>query len=275
MAKHQNELAPTQAAGLPAALMERMAADVGKGTSQDQSDNLVPLIYVLQALSPQVNERKPDYIKGAKSGDIWLRNANNPIVPGATGILFQPCYFFKDWVEWKPRDSGGGYIGRHESLPEDATQQADPKNANRVRFIRPNGNEVIETRYHVGRVILGAGHALPYVIPMTSSGHTVSRQWMFMMNNVQIGGKPAPSFGTLWRLKTKERSNASGTWFTWDISPAEAVPGISVVTPQGVFVASMDDYERGQRLFNSFEAGEQKAGAPEQHLDEGAAEGAM
>lgn len=232
----------------PAVLGKLFAADAGKGVSSLQEDNLVPLIYILQAQSPQVNKRSPDFIPGAEAGAIWLRNTTAPIVPGETGILFQPCYFSKDWVEWVPRDNGGGFVGRHERCPSDAKKITDPQNPNRVQFICQNGNEVKETRNHIGLVLLD-GEALPYVIPMTSSGHTVSRQWMFMMNAKHTSAGRAPSWACIYRLKTKERSNASGTWFTWDVTDAG-------------WVQTEAEYLRGKELNAAFASGAKAVESP-------------
>lgn len=237
-----------KAAVVPAFMKGRMERDAGKGVSTAQEDNLVPLIYILQAQSPQVNKRNAAYIEGAEASDIWLRNAPDPIVRGDTGFLFQPCFFNKDWIEWVPRDSGGGFVARHLELPQDAKKIEDPKNPNRVKYIRPNQNEVVETRHHVGYVITENG-PLPYVISLSGSGHTVSRQWMFMMNGAQIDGQKAPSFAKLYRLKSKERSNAAGTWFAFDVKD------------EG-WVETDTDYQRGLELHDAFVKGEKRAEAP-------------
>src|SRR5258708_4431967 len=59
------------------------------GLSKDQADNLIPFIYVLQPLSPQVMKGDAARIEGAEAGDIWLRNG--PVIKGEDGMLFQPC----------------------------------------------------------------------------------------------------------------------------------------------------------------------------------------
>lgn len=252
--KKTQQLATT-GAPVPAFMKSRLEKDVGKGVSTAQEDNLVPLIYVLQAQSPQVNKRNAAYIEGAEASDIWLRNAPDPIVKGDIGILFQPCFFSKDWGEWVPRDSGGGFVARHLELPQDAKKIEDPKNPNRVKYVRPNGNEIVEARHHVGYVITNNG-PLPYVISLSGSGHTVSRQWMFMMNGAQVDGQKAPSFAKLYKLTTKERSNASGTWFTLDVKDAG-------------WVSSEADYQRGLELHDAFVKGEKKAEAPVASGDDG------
>lgn len=198
----------------PSEIAEMLEEHVGKGLSQAAEDNLVPLIYVLQGLSPQVQKRNPAYIEGAEPGCFWLRNAPEPIVPGDTGLLVQSCFWHKDLVEWRPRDSGGGFIGRHAVMPDDAERFEDTKNKNRVRYIRPNGNEVIETRNHVVRVHTRNG-AMPFIFPFSSTGHTTSRSWMQLMNSFisPKSNKPYFSGSRLYRLTTQEKTNPLGTWF--------------------------------------------------------------
>ena len=228
----------------PAYLAKRMASSAGKGVSKAQEDNLVPLIYVLQPLSPQVNKRNAAYLDGAEPGMIWLRNSADPLVDGEEGIVFQPCFFTRDYVEWIPRDSGGGFVGRHETPPKDTKEEVDPKNPNKKKLVRKNGNEIIETRSHVGFVHLPNGQKLPYVIPFTSTGHSVSRQWMFMMNSKVFNGETIPSFAYLYRLKTKPRSNVQGEWFVLDVSDEDW--------------ASEEDIEAGEKLHDAFATGQKQ-----------------
>ena len=238
----RQNVVPLKDASAPAYLEEAMKTDAGKGVSTDAADNLVPLAYVLQGLSPQVDESNPAYIPGAKAGDVWLRNYSTPIVKGKDGMLFQPCYFSKDWVEWVPREKGGGFVARHADKPNDA----EDRNGKLVR--RSNGNEVRETRYHSGFVHL-EGHSVPFVIPLTSTGHTVSRNWMFAMSQrINGGGKIEPSFCQLWRLRTTQRSNAKGKWYVFEPSFEDYV--------------SLEDFAKGRALNAAFTAGEKVAEAP-------------
>ena len=233
--------------GVPSALADMMERDAGRGVSKDAADNMVPLIYVLQAQSPQVLKRNPAYIEGAEAGSIWLRGIMDPIVDGEVGIIFQPCFFSKDWVEWIPREDGGGFVGRHPTKPGDAERVEDAKNPNREKWVRPNGNQLRETRYHAGLVHGIGSSPLPFVIPMSGSGHSVSRSWMFLMNSKQLpSGATAPSYGQLYKLTTKLRTNAQGEWFTWDVADAG-------------WVSNPRDYEMGVSLHNAFDTGARTA----------------
>lgn len=242
--------------GIPEFLKEEVKADAGKGVSEDQADNLVPLIYVLDAKSPAVDEKDPRHIKGAKPGSIWLRNFVDPIVDGEVGISFQPCYFSKDWVEWVLRTRGGGFVGRYPwnadtdfGQPKEAKQVPHPENPKKTIWVLPNGNEVKETRYHAGYVFAANGVVVPYVIPMTSTGHTVSKNWMFtMLGHRTPDGKPEPSFARLYRLKTRQRTNAQGKWYVFEPN-------------DDGYVKSVEDYRRGKDLHDAFASGAKQAEA--------------
>src|SRR5438477_259916 len=104
MANPKQQVVETQPTnvGLADDVMARIRGDAAGSLSKDQADNLVPLIYLLQPLSPQVMRGDPARIDGAEPGDIWLRNSERPIIKSEKGMLFQPCFFYKDIVEWVP-----------------------------------------------------------------------------------------------------------------------------------------------------------------------------
>jgi|KBSSwiStaDraftv2_1062776.scaffolds.fasta_scaffold07344_3 hypothetical protein len=247
MAKsNTQELEKVKTANAPT-LAPRRGSGEARGVSTAQEDNIVPLIYVLQGLSPQVSKRNDSYIEGAEPGDIWLRNAPEPVVKGAEGLIFQPCYFYKHWVEWIPREAGGGFMGTHATMPAAAKKVEDDEDPNLVKYVMPNGNEVKETRYHVGLVYTDHG-SLPYVIPLSGSGHTVSRTFMSLMaNKLDESGQRYDSFEFKYKLTTKLRKNKKGEWFVFEPADFER--------------ANDEEFAKGQDLYNAFAAGIKKADA--------------
>lgn len=246
------------ASEMPAYLVEAAAADAGKGVSTDQADNLVPLIYVLQPLSPQVDRQAPEYIEGAEVGQIWLKNAAKELT---TDILVQPVRFWKDWGEWVPRDAGGGFVARHPSRPAtakdvehyngqivdgedvpdvtDAVFTVDPVNRQKV-WKRPNGNDLVQARNHAVYVHAD-GAMLPYIIPLKGTGHAVSKGWMGKMMSKTAGGKLLPSFACLYRLTTRQRQNKRGKWYQLEVADAGYV--------------TAEQYAAGRQLHEAFETG--------------------
>lgn len=245
-------------AGLPAEVADLMEQHAGKGGSQKAEDNLIPLIYILQDMSPQVKKRDPAYIEGAEPGDFWFRGTSK-VIKGSEGMVVQSCAFNKDVIEWIPRDQGGGIVARHAvdnaTDVEGARLVTDPKNPKRKKAITPDENELRETRYHY---VLIDGSA--YCFPFSGSGHSDSRNWMQQMNAVKTPrGRPAPHFGQKWRLRTRTRENAIGSWFAID----PAFEG---------FVTDTEEFQRGLALHDAVVGGDVRAEAVDAHGDEGGAE---
>lgn len=279
--EEQNKSVAATVTQLPTELLEELKGDAGKGVSNLQRDNIIPMIYVLQALSPQVNKRNASFIDGAETGAIWLRNSNHQIVSGDAGIAFQPCHYNRDIVEWIDRDSGGGFVARHKFLtPDESMEDAVKRLRGDIRPSKKEGSkrieywlgshELKETRYHAGYVHGGyfgledaPGLMLPYVIPLSGSGHQVSREWMFAMNQHQFPGNPdrvLPSMHRLYRLRTKARTNSAGQeWSMFTVSDdVGVVPG---------FPTDLAVYRRGVQLHDAIERGEKQAEAPVQGDD--------
>lgn len=262
----------TEADAMAALLAEQKAA-VGGGLSSDQADNLIPFIYVLQPLSPQVMKGDAARIPDAEAGDIWLRNG--PVIKGEDGMLFQPCFHYKDIVEWIP--DRGGFVGRHDisCLPNvelkkgwtgtlsDVKEVKDDEDPNAPpRYVRSsNNNEVVETRYYVGYVLVPGLPPMPYVIPLASSGHTFGKGFMTMQRQqVLADGSPSLcSWNFFYRLRTTMKTNKKGSWYTY-----------TAMMERGV--KSLDEFYRGKALNESFAAGEKKL--DDTQMDRGAASGA-
>jgi hypothetical protein len=244
--------------------LERMInEDAGKGVSTDAADNLVPLVYVLQPLSPQVMDG-PAHIEGARAGDIWLKNAPDPIVQGKAGIWFMPCTMYMRWTEWVPRDKGGGFVASYDYtgrnfLPQGAVK--DEKEKSRPRFWFPaTGNECVETRYEAGFVWRN-GLALPFVIPFKSTGHSVSRGWMTKRTQqLRPDGRTWPAWTHLYKLTTTLRKNNFGQWFVFEVGdPIFYLPGypdkpnkVGLDLVNGDYMRA---YTMGQALEKAFETG--------------------
>jgi hypothetical protein len=205
------------------------------------------MIAVLQPLSPQLNKQNQGkYIEDAEPGSILVRGMDPEVVDE---VIFQHCHFSKSIVEWVPRSKGGGFVGRHLTWPKDVTT-GKSDDGRRTIMTTKEGNHLVETRYHVGHVITPEGLMLPYIIPFSSTGHTVSRGWMNMMNAVRLEGGIIPDAWTrLYRLTTVQRTNAAGVWY--------------VLNPQPAGWATADQALKGEQLFEDFEKGAKQYGEEE------------
>jgi hypothetical protein len=253
--KPSTALAKTESAGLPAAVAAAAAQYAGAGISDKQEDNIVPLVYLLQANSKPAMKGHERYVEGAVGGSIWLRNAPPEIqvVDGDEGILFQPCHFSKCWIEWQPERKG--FAGRHAERPEAAElrEEEDDNGNPRQVWRMPNGNSVNESREFAGFVYAVEGdEPLPYTIPFSGSGHTVAKQWMTSMRNEKLPGDSgrAPLFANLYRLKTVLKTKNENSWYMFEISKEGPVQ-------------TVEEIERGAALYQAFEAGQKQSAAVE------------
>lgn len=235
-------------------LMKMYAEDSGKGVSTAVEDNIVPLIYILQSNSPQVQKKGDQYVQGAEAGSIWFRGTKT-VVPGDEGILVVPVHKTNVWIEWQP--NRGGFVGRlGEKRPANAVQKTDPQNPKKKFWALPNGNHVVETREHVVIALGVFDQPQAFVVPMSGSGHGASRKWNTAMKGKTIPNSdpplPAPSYGFIWRMKLEFRTNDQGDWFMWNI--VEGGEDETELMLTDVNVARM-----ARQLQKDFESGVKKA----------------
>lgn len=266
------QVATTGRAPTPAALLKRMQDDAGKGASQAAKDNIVPMVYVLQGLSPQVNPKKDQYIEGAAPGSFWLRNSPMGVVDGDLGFAFQQVGFESVVVEWVPRDDGGGFVARHEyEGPEQTIEQfakrngahgVEKENSRALRWVTERGTEFVDTKYHYGIIWGGLfglaawpGFSMPFVLPCSSTQIRGSRELNFMINQQHIRdendnfvinqktGEPyiMPAWSRLYRIRTRGASNKAGEW--------------SVITPDDPWGAMLGQAREGSDLSELVQGG--------------------
>ncbi len=253
-----------------------MKQDAGRGVSTAAEDNIIPLIYILQAQSPQALKQKPEYIKGAAAGMIWPRGSKVLIDGEEEGLPVIPVAFKKCWIEWRP--DRGGFAGRHEydsaaedkGRPEGAEWIEDPKSKGKGKWELPNGNYVVETREHAVLAKIN-GNWTGAVVSMSGSNHTASRTWMGLMKDKKIPDSDdrAPSYAYVYCLLTVARSNDQGDWYAWQ---AEDGAGDGEVTFLPDIEGGVELYKVARQLDRDFMSGAKVADAP--HEMDSAAGGA-
>ena len=66
-----SEVATKKNAELSTDLMDDILEFAGEGAAFGADEMQIPFIRALQALSPQLNKKKPEYIDGAEQGDLF------------------------------------------------------------------------------------------------------------------------------------------------------------------------------------------------------------
>ena len=212
-------------------------ADANAGThNMEQDDLALPFLKVLGQLSPEINKQNGKYVQGAEPGMI-LNSVTKELFDGSKGIDVIPCFYKREYLEWKPRELGGGLV-RIYSIDDPIVRTTKRDQFN--RDVLPNGNYLENTASHF---VVAAGETpTTALVSMTRTQLKVSRTWNSMMMSIKMQGKNGlftpPTFSHVYHLKSVQMTNDKGTWFGWDISKT------GPVTNTGVYGVAKDFAEK-------------------------------
>ncbi len=225
MAKESKEVAvkeESKVVALPGAnAFEQFA---GVGFSEVSTEDLaIPFIRILAQLSPEVNKRDGKYVQGAEAGMLF-NTVLGKAWDGEKGIVVVPCHYSKRFLEWRPRQSGGGFVGSY--TPEEAARLRTTRN-DRNEDILPNGN-LLTTTAQFFVLFLHEEGVQPSLLAMSSTQLKKARKWLTQMQAMTAKGKNGasytlPMFSHAYRIRTVAESNDKGDWFGYDISKERAL----------------------------------------------------
>lgn len=243
-------------------LMDDIFDNAGDGASYDSSEMQIPFVRLAQSLSPQLNKKKPEYIDGLSLGDAF-NNVTGQFWSGEEGITVVPCYQTTKYLEFTPREQGGGFRG--EIAPNDPRLQNTTRNGGKE--LLPDGNEVVKSDQHFCLIVEEGGMTQPVVVDMKSTQLKVSRRWKTQIAMKKIkhpkDGRliTPPLYASMWKLRSIEESNDKGDFANW------VVEGIGLVDDTNVF-------QEAKAFRESVLAGEVKAQAENHPVDANEAPGA-
>lgn len=182
--------------------------------NQTSDDYAIPFLKVLEALSLELEDND-----GFKPGMI-INTVTGEVFPGKDGIVFIPATTQHVYVEWKPRDAGGGFVGVHE--PQSELVRNCVANQEFGEFRTPDGNDLIETFYVYGIFIGKDDTPQEAVLSFSSARIKKYKAWMTKAKTIQIqlgDGRriPAPLFSHRYRLTTVPETSPKGKFNNWNI----------------------------------------------------------
>jgi hypothetical protein len=212
-----NAVANKKNAELSTDVMDLINESTGEGTVFDSSELQIPFIRLIQAMSPQLSKKKAEYIEGASQGDAF-NTVTKERWDGETGLTVVPCYQTTKYLEFVPRESGGGFQG--EISPGDPVISKTTRNG--AKEILPNGNEMVKSDQHFCLVIGEDGSTQPAIIDMKSTQLKVSKRWKTMIAmertvETKNGPKKPDCYTVRWKLSSIEQSNDKGTFANWQV----------------------------------------------------------
>ena len=236
--------AVAKAAKLDLAVLASDSKDAsGFGNLDLSRDIAIPYINILQSNSPQLNPSKAEYVEGAKVGQFY--NTVTQLVSDHIDVV--PVLYQLRYVEWKPREQGGGFVEAHDAdsgiLSQTKRDQATFKD------VLPNGNYIATTAYHYVLTVDQDGTYSQAVISMTSTQLKKSRRWNSLMLTQKVKGPSGmftpPTYSMIYRLTTVSESNDRGSWFGYQVEKVGQVEDANLYNEGKAFstAASRGDVE--------------------------------
>jgi len=211
--------------------MDMLEEDSGMGRDFSAEDLTIPRIGIIQSLSPQRSQTKPEFIEGCIEGEIF-DNVGKNLYNGEEGINVIPVLFRRILLEWHPRDSKKGLAKNHGS---DFTAYDKAETDEKGRKWTEEGNLLQVTAEYYVFLIENNGNIKRAVLSMSGSALKQAKLWNSSIaqasaidsnNDVIVSKKTganidAPIFYYVYNMKTVPISNDAGEWFRWEISNAQ------------------------------------------------------
>ena len=246
--------------------------DYGAGLDDVGQDEAgIPFLKILQAQSPQVigPEGKID---GAAAGLI-LNTGTEELLKS---VMIVPAIRQHVFVEWRPKNKGGGIIRTHQPGTE-ITEAAIAANAASIaageksrkkagkmkygEFYTPEGNELSETFYVYGVVLdENCSPSGFVVVPFNSTAiktykkKFINRVRYCMVDDGKGRKKNPPMFAHCITIGTAQESNDDGTWFGYDLKFA-----VDNNVQQSLMLPDNPAYQAGKELKAMVDGGEATA----------------
>ena len=225
MADNKNEIAEAKTTAL--STFDDSLLSGGTGLEETTTEDFaIPFIRVLQPMSPQLQKQHGSYIAGASAGDLF-NTVTGEAYDGEEGVSIVPCAYNKKYIEWIPREKGGGLVNANHdiSILSRCTRNPDDR-----RYYTPEGNEIVETaQFFV--LVVKEDTAQQAVLAFTSTQLGVSRKWLTMLRMARVQNSKgdsveAPMFAYTYRLTSTTQSNDKGSWNAYSINQegATAMP---------------------------------------------------
>lgn len=192
----------------------------GLGFEETTSEDMaIPFLRILADLSPQVQKRKAEYVEGAEPGMIF-NTVLNEVYEGEEGIQVVPCHYFRRYVEWRPREQGGGYV--QAFMPDDPILSETVRN-DRNQDVLPNGNHLVNTAHFFCLFLHPEKGPLHALVTMSSTQLKKAKKWLSMAQTLTGKTKDGriftlPLMSQVYRMATVPEENDRGSWYGWEIT---------------------------------------------------------
>jgi len=210
------------------------AEDANAGLNDlSAQDVAIPFFVLLQKMSPQL-----DSVEGAKAGQIFNTVTNEV----CDELLVIPCAYKREFVEWTPREQGGGLVAQHSI---DSTTLKQAIRSPEGRLTSKAGNWLVETAYHFVLAMTKNGVERG-LITMTSTQLKKNRRWNSLMAGIKLKDAEGKMFtpgrySHFYKLSSQQEQNDKGSWYGWNIELEGQVSDKEMYDTGKLFAASISE----------------------------------
>jgi hypothetical protein len=252
--------APGTALAPASPLLDAIRAAAGAGTENVRAEDMaLPMVVLLQGMSPQTKRANPAYMEGAKEG-MFLHTTTRELFDGDQGFPVIPCGFSKVWNVWRHRDEGGGFRGSFPTQELAAARAAELGTEPTEKTKGAPLHGVVETANHFYLARLSDGTWVESLHPMKSTAHKCSKAWNTEMKRTRktsVGSFVPPSFATIYVLTSHPDHNEKGDF----VVPRADYVGLLVDPDVGELLGDADStelYNQAARFYQTVAAGAAK-----------------
>lgn len=239
-------------------------SEAGGGMENVERDEIkIPFLIVLQTNSPQVDPNEAAYVPGATAGKIY-NTSSGALYDGKAGIPFVPAKRDYNFIEYVPRDAGGGLVAIYDKHDPNI-EKLRAKQGKFGKLKTNNGNEIVQTMYIYGMFSPVGGSSFPAIIPFKSTQIGKYQRFVDRMNNEKYqqpdgSMKPAALWMHRWRLSTIPEQNKKGKFQGWQLRLDTLRPDGSEESIRNCILKASDPLRQAAKAFNtSIDTGAAKA----------------
>lgn len=196
------------------ALHQSLEKVAGMGMAQMSFDDIeIPVLMIVQDLSPEKDEESSKFIPGCKPRDI-IETSEGRIFETVT---FIPVSMSKDIPEWKPRNAGGGLVKIHSG--RDILTKA--RRVDKKLVLPESGNVLTPTTSLFGYIVTANGFETVVIRFKATQLPKAKRIMNIAKKEVMYSSAgeafTAPLFARSYVLGSTREQNESGKWWGWTI----------------------------------------------------------
>lgn len=205
----------------------------------DKDSYAIPRIALVEKLSPELEEDKPEYIPEAKPG-MLVNKVMGEVYPG--NILVLPVLRRRVYLEWTPRAQGGGFVAEH-NVADGAELMKSTQRSEKNVDILPSGTELHNV---LEFYVLASGDKgvtwEPAIISMSRTRMAEGKKWNMRIDSFSRNGTKITPLAQVYELGTAKRDNPEGVSYVFKVGAAQFLPEV-VADDAAVFQQGKDFLE--------------------------------